>query len=389
MIAGPDVPTMGSLVTDGDGSATFRLPEGTFSVTADWLGVTVLEGEMAAEGDGTHTMTASIHYVDIALVDSRGLPMADARLVVTLPGVDGVLAVGTTATEGDVTLRLPLATYNVEVLWKDELCLVGSMDVEGDGPIGLVAWVHYLAFHAVDDGNVDLADADVRVTNSTTGVVLGTGVTASNGTIELRLPRGTFALDVAWMGVTVHEDGALAVEVDGAVAVNATVHYLTLKVRGADGGGVGKTTISATMGDRTFATGDTASDGSLVLRLPAGTYTVVMTLRTTYRLSNIDVSMSKDVDLNGSQTLRFDLDDTQYPIPVYKTSLFWVVLVIILLVLVILLLARGSIMRAGSDGLPGEDTKDEEGDLEVLLDDEKKVSLTDQVDEAEIDLEEG
>ena len=384
LTAGLDGPTMGSLVTDGDGSTTFRLPEGTFFVTADWLGVTVLDSEVAVEGDGTHTVTASIHYADIVLADARDVPVADARLLVTMPDIDGVLAVGTTGIEGVVTLRLPLATYNVEVLWKDELCLVASMDVEGDGPIGLVAWVYYQTLHAVDGEGVDLPEADVRVTNSTTGLVLGTGVTASDGTTELRLPRGTFALDVTWMGVTVHEDGALAVEGDGTVSVNATVHYLTVRVRGADGAGVGKATISATMGDRTFVTGDTASDGSLVLRLPAGMYTVDMTLRTTYRLSNIDVSMSKEVDLDDSQTLRFDLDDTQYPIPVYKTNLFWVVLAIILLSLVIILLARSSIMLArGSEG----PVTDEDVDIEVELEG-NKVYLTDQMEEGEIDLEE-
>jgi len=379
---GTDGPVLGSQVTGPDGTARFRLPGGAFDVTVDWLGVTVLEDAIAVWDDGTLIMSVSVHYAGVSLVDSRDEPVADARLVVTLPGADGVLAVGTTDADGSVTLRLPAATYSVEVTWKAETCLVADMEVTGDVAIGLVAWVHYLTLHAVDGEGVDLADAEAMVTNSTTGVVLGSGATAPDGTLELRLPRGTFALGVTWMGVGVHSDDAMPVEGDGTHPVNATVHYLTVKVRGADGGGVGKVTISAASSERTFAAGETTSDGSLVLRLPAGAYTVRMTLRTTYRLSDIDVSMSEEVDLDASQTLRFDLDDTQFPIPVYRTNLFLIVLAIVLMVLVILYLLR----RAYMPPREGDGPSVEEDDLEVDLE-EARLSLTDEMDESEIDLE--
>ena len=267
-----------------------------------------------------------------------------------------------------------------------ELCLVTTLDVEGDGPIGLTAWVHYLTFHVTDGEGVDLDESDVGVSSLATGVMLDSGATGADGKTELRLPVGTFSLEVTWMGVSIHYDPGLVVEGDAEFAVNATVHYLTVKVRGADGTGVSKAIISASLDGRSFATGDTASNGSLVLRLPAGKYTVAMTLRTTYRLSNIDVSMSKEVDLNGSQTIRFNLDDTQYPLPILNTNLFWVILVIILLLIIILFLAHGSIMRAGRDSPTGENKDEEEDDVEVLLDDDRKVSLTDEMEEAEIDL---
>ncbi len=376
---------MGALPTGPEGTATFRLPEGTYAVSASWSGVTVLEDGITVVDGSVHRLTASVHYADVLLGDSRDGPLADARVSVALKDSGAVMAIGITDGNGSVVLRLPDADYETEVVWKDELCLVATVEVEGDGPIHLSAWVHYLDISVHDGEGVALAGCDAVVTNATTGVAVGHGTTSPEGDLELRLPAGTFALEIAWMGVTVHEDPDLEVSGDGTHAVNATVHYLTVKVVGSDGGPVGKATISATMGDRTFAAGETGSNGKLVLRLPAGTYEVDMTLRTTYRLSAIDVSASKEVDLDGSQTLTFDLDDSQYPVPIYGTNLFLVLLVIILLVVVILLLLR-SAMTGRGDAV-GSFTSDDDDEVTVDLED-TKVSLTDQMEEGEIDLDE-
>lgn len=376
---------MGALPTGPDGTVSFRLPEGAYAVSASWSGVRVLEDVITVVDGSVHKLTASVHYPDILLADSRDVPLANARVTVALRDSGAVMASGITDGNGSVVLRLPAADYMTEVVWGDELCLVAPVEVEDDGPVHLSAWVHYLDISVNDGEGVALAGCVAVVTNATTGVAVGRGATSPDGDLELRLPRGTFALEVAWMGITVHVDNELEVSGDDAHAINATVHYLTVKVVGSDGSPVDKATISAMMGERTLAAGETGSNGKLVLRLPAGTYEVDMTMRTTYRLSAIDVSISKEVVLDDSQTLAFDLDDSQYPVPVYSTNLFLVLLAIILLVVVILLLVRSAVTGRGGDGGPSIDGGDD--DVTVDLED-TKVSLTDQMEEGEIELEE-
>jgi hypothetical protein len=268
--------------------------------------------------------------------------------------------------------------------------------VDGNGPYTLTASVRHLTFHVGDDTGVDLATATVTVTNGTTGLVLGAGTTDASGMLTLRLPDGPADYEVWWRGVLVASETGVALGEGIDLQVQATVHYLTVKVVGSDGATVSGVDVNVEAEDEVVASGRTGPKGTVGFRLPGREYTVRIALSTTQHMSHIEVEGSKDIALNETTTLQFDLTSEEYPIPVYRTNLFLVVLLLLVTVVVLLLLMRAMVARERANAAPVP-TEDEVADTVDLLDldmeDEEALKgprdpLDDLVDEAEIELDE-
>ncbi len=387
--------TMGTLVTDGTGSVTYRLPAGDFVVDATWRDVGVLATTLEVAEDGAVQMVASVHHPVVHLVDTGGLDLANAEVTMALAGTGTVLVTGTTDGDGSVAFRLPGADYLVTARWQDTGVLEAAITVDGNGPYTLTASVHHLTFNVEDDAGLDLAGATVTVTNGTTGLVLGAGTTGASGALTLRLPGGPADLEVWWRSTLVHAENGIELAEDAEFQVMATVHYLTVRVVGSDGVNVPGVDVNVEADGEAIASGRTGSEGTVEFRLPSREYTVVMTLNTTQHMTPIEVERSEDLTLNGTTTLKFDLTSEEFPIPVYRTNLFLVILLFMVTVVVLLLLTRTLVARERAKAVP-EQVEDEPSDTVDLLDldmeDEEAMDgprdpLDDLVGEAEIDLE--
>jgi hypothetical protein len=330
--------SMGTGSTDAQGVTTFRLPVGAFSIEVDWKDVLVAEDQLTVEQDDTIKVVCSVYYAAMHVVDSREVDLENAQVVVEFAATGTVMGSGTTDPDGRTTFRLPIGSFNVNVFWQDTRVLSDVVEVDQSGTIDLMAKVYYVTFNVVDSEGIDLVNAQVIARDAITNVALGTGITDVSGAAELRLPEDTGTVTVFWKSAMVSYKVGVDFEENGTVDIIAQVYYLTVEVKGSNGEAVVNADINIDRAGDVVASSPTMSDGATLFRLPVGNYTIKMTFRTTYYLTEIDVSKDKPVDLTDSMTIRFDLGEDDYPIPFTKTNLFAIIMAFIITVFLLLLL---------------------------------------------------
>ena len=373
---------MGSAFTDADGQTTFRLPVGRYATTIVWQDTLVHEATYVLDGDTDQQVDANVFYVTFEAQDSRGEGLDRAQIVVTNGDTGRAMGGHTTDLDGGTEYRLPIGEYEVEVRWQQSLVYVGTWSVDADATDVLECHVYYATYHVVDADGIDLAGAQVSLANATAATALGPTATDSYGMVEFRLPAGDVAMAVSWRSVIVYEEDPVTIEGDVEDTIHAWVYYLSVKVVGSDGAKVGNADVNVVRDGEVVASAVTTGEGPEVFRLPVGHYWVNMTFRASYLLTRIDISKAEELDLDANQTVTFKLSKDEYPLPIYKTNLFWVVLAIaLLLVVIFLLLLR--LRRAGEE--PGAPEEPEEPSDEAEEEPEEYSEDDLEVDEEEDD----
>ncbi len=367
---------MGSAFTDADGQTTFRLPVGRYATTVVWQDTLVHEATYVVDRDLDQQVDANVFYVMFEAQDSRGAGLDRAQVVVANSNNGRAMGGQTTDLEGATEYRLPIGEYDVEVRWQQSLVYVGTWTVDTDATDVLECHVYYATYHLVDADGIDLAGAQVSLANASAATALGPTATDSYGMVEFRLPAGDVAMTVSWRSVVVYEEDPISIEGDVEETIDAWVYYLSVKVKGSDGVKVANADVNVVRDGEVVASAVTTGKGPEVFRLPVGNYWVNMTFRASYLMTPIDVSKAEELDLDANQTVIFNLDDDEYPLPIYKTNLFWFVLVIALLLAAIVLLLyklrTGGREREEDNDEPEEDHdgSDEEGDGSEEVEDE-------------------
>jgi hypothetical protein len=178
-------------LTDGRGVLVSRIPVGTFAVEAEWFGVAVLgNATLTVDGDANVTLNLAVYPVTVVPVDSRGVPLEGA----TVSLASDVFALTDNAgLDGAVTFRVPAMDYEVVVRWMDTEVFRGSLAVDGTTTtVRVEADVYYLRVFALDREENRLGGVFVTATQD--GETVAAGRTDANGTVEFRLPRGTYVV---------------------------------------------------------------------------------------------------------------------------------------------------------------------------------------------------
>jgi len=362
---------MGSQLTDGAGATEFRMPKDTYTVSVVWLDTLVHQDEYGITSNEAYTVDAMVYYVQFTAKDSREIGLEWAQIGVTNSTTDRTMASHTADTDGWTEFRLPVGVYDVEVLWQHAVVHQNTWTVVDDADWTINAWVYYVRFHVTDGDDIDLAGAAIALANETASTSLGPINTDHSGYAEFRLPLGDVAMEVVWKSTVVFTREVLPVTADVTEEIDAWVYYITVKVKDSTGARLKGADVHVLQEGVAAESASTPGNGLLVFRLPLGNYWVNMSYTTTYHLTPIDVSKSKNVDLmNSSLEVKFDLGQDDYPIPFYKTNLFYVILVIVLLILGIVFL----IYKMRKAPVADEDAKEEpieygDDDLDGLLDD--------------------
>jgi hypothetical protein len=367
---------MGSQLTDDAGSTEFRMPKDTYTVSIVWLDTMVHRDEYGVGSNQVYTVDAFVYYVQFTAVDSRDIGLEWAQIGITNSTSGRTMASHTADPMGWTEFRLPIGVYDVEVLWQHAVVHTQTWTVDDDKDWTISAWVYYVTFHVFDGGTidgvkVDLAGASVAVANDTASTSLGPINTDAYGNAEFRLPLGDVALEVVWKSTVVFSQDVLPVTADATEEIQAWVYYINVKVKDSTGAKLKGADVHISQNGVAAESATTPRNGIVVFRLPYGNYWVNMSYTTTYYLTPIDVDKSENVDLmNSSLEVKFNLGDDDYPIPFYKTNLFWVILVIVLLILAIVFLIY-KMRQAPVVDEPVTGTDDEAGDegLEDLLND--------------------
>ncbi|NIP34870.1 MAG: hypothetical protein GWN18_08000, partial [Thermoplasmata archaeon] len=333
----------------------------------------VHQDEYGVTSNEIYTVDARVYYVQFTAVDSRDIGLEWAQIGVTNSTSGRTMGSLTADPDGWAEFRLPIGVYDVEVLWQHAMVHTGTWTVLDDADWTIDAWVYYVNFHITDGGDmegvkVDLAGAAVAVANETASTSLGPITTDAYGNAEFRLPLGDVSLEVVWKSTVVYTQEVLPVVADSTEEVTAWVYYINVKIKDSTGARLKGANVHIAQNGVAAESQSTPKNGIVIFRLPYGTYWVNMSYTTTYYLTPIDVSKSEYVDLmNSSLEVKFDLSKDDYPIPFYKTNLFWIILVIVLLILgIVFLIYR--MRKADQEPTDAPPEEGEEG-LEDLLDD--------------------
>ena len=322
--------SMAASNTNATGAVHFRLPTGTYRMLIVWSESPVHQDTFALRADVDRIIVALVYLVPLRTIDSKDIALEGATLQVANSSTARPMGTQTTNATGVCVLRLPIGSYFVSVTWQNSNVFFGKFAIASNTEIVVHAAVYYFTFHIVDGDSIDLGNARLVVTNSSTTAVLGTLTTPDNGTVELRLPQGEIAFDVWWMTVKVNSSAGVGVHANGLLLVKARVFHLTVKVIGSDGVAVRGAKVLIERGIEVWSAGTTDRTGMVRFRLPGGSYSINMTFKATYYLTQIHVSRVVPIGLTSSMTVEIKFKDTEYPIPWYKTTLFSVVLAYVL-----------------------------------------------------------
>jgi hypothetical protein len=300
---------LGYAVANASGAAPVRLP-GAFADIAAWTrDIQVVDvGHLLVAADGRVDLLAAVYYVELAVVDDAGAPLADAQATVRSAAGTVTDALATNAT-GTLTLRLPAATYALTVSWSGvTVASIPSLVVASDLSRAVTVSVYHVAFMAVDSRGLVVAAATLVLREQGRGVA-GTNITGADGSASVQLPAGNYSLQVFWRERVVFELDSMAVDQNVNRTLALAVSYLTARLTDSRGNPLVEATVRAE--NRTgepLAVASTGTTGAALLRLPDGSFTLSATWR------NVTV-------LEAAAVLHGDLDAVYPALVAYLTVL--------------------------------------------------------------------
>ncbi len=285
-------------------------------------------------------------YINVEAVDSESVALAGARIVLTSGGV--AVDAKTANAGGLANFTMAKGPYTFQVWWQAtevaSQAIDASANVSAANPLVIAASVYYPVFQAEDANGKPLADASIVFTHPN-GTLLGPYRTNASGDVSLsQMAAGSYGLEVAWRGVDVFT-GSEDVASNGVIAFEAHVYELTVTAKAGNGQALPGVFVSVV--DSTglvFDAGVTGADGTVVLRLPAGTYTIEARYITDQMGTLYDSgTRTQDVSLTASTTATVTFSD--FPLPLTSTITFlfglvYALTVAALLVVFFLLLRR-------------------------------------------------
>jgi large-conductance mechanosensitive channel len=186
-----DVKTVGA-----NGKALFRLPTGSYLVEVTWLDINVSQSIQSFVKDSEVVINCRVYYYTAKVVDIDSVPVESANVAVINTQVSKIFSSNKTDSEGTIVTRLPHGFYTLEITWKGVMVFEDcNCTVTKDETSTYSVKIYYLNVKAFDKDKGKLKDVLVLVTNKDTNTdLIESGYTDSSGTIQFRLPYGTYDL---------------------------------------------------------------------------------------------------------------------------------------------------------------------------------------------------
>lgn len=267
-------------------------------------------------------------YVNVKVVDSTSVALTGASVSLVSGGV--AVEAETSGAGGLANFTMAKGNYTLRVTWEGvqvaNPALDAAANVSSSDPVIVPCAVYYPTFLAEDANGAALAGASLLFVRPD-GQQVGPYETNASGMAGLsQVPVGAYLVMASWRGVSVFH-GTESVTSNGAIAFETRVYELTVVAKASDGQNLAGVFVSVldTSG-LVFDAGISGSDGSVILRLPAGNYTVDYRYITTDAGTTYDSGVrSVSVSLTASQTTTVTLGD--FPLPFTSTLEFQFVLV--------------------------------------------------------------
>lgn len=262
--------------TDDNGSAILRLPAENVTISLQ-LGETVLLTTSAAVNGSTWNLSVPLPAVSIRVVDPTAAPVSAVEVRLETPG-GTLLGTNVTAADGWTALAIPNGSVIVRLRWLGFEVGNASLLVAGTTQATLTATIHRLSITAIDASNSSVDGVQVLVARSDSGLVVTSGTTDENGSLDLLLPSGRFTLSGWWRGTLVLDR---TLDVNTTVSLQIPVEVLVVDVLVVDDGAapLEAARVDVFSGDRLVDSVTTDLAGRASLRVAAEAYDVTLLWR--------------------------------------------------------------------------------------------------------------
>ncbi|MEK9651614.1 MAG: hypothetical protein VW102_05385 [Poseidonia sp.] len=301
-------------LTDANGTATLRAPDGVHVLTARWLGIEIGEMNITVSGTTFVNFTASAYVVTFNALDRSSQPVDNVTLLIRKASSTVILATAQTAVSGQVELLLPSGAYTVQGSWFGIEVLNTNLSVSEATTINVVVEVISVEVNVVDVDGEALNGARVDLLRN--GVFASTSTVNLNGRAQFRVAAGDYTAIVTWFGIEVNRtDVTFEADTTALPTLVAEVASVFVEVVDRDGLAVDGVTFTVRDGFIILDQNISANGGNLRLRLPYGEYQATATLSgilvaelTDFQSPGVGV-VQVEIALEQIQLTLVDLDD--------------------------------------------------------------------------------
>ncbi|MHB8585191.1 MAG: hypothetical protein ACYDDF_05065 [Thermoplasmatota archaeon] len=301
---------------NASGSASFTLAADTYTLVAEWRGIEINRTVLSLNGSESVNLVAHVFTVPFLVKGRDGLPIEDAQITVG-NGVGDLAHVETNASGGASAL-LPAGSLNFTITWLGIDVGAFAHNVNSTAPILFDVSAGPVQVTVLDASGRPLGDADVSLVAGASQVA---GMTNPQGIVTLRIPDGTFAANVTWLGANVYA-AALVTQGGTPATIRAHVHTLTVNVHFEDASAASSANVAVvdTTG-RQLTTNYTDANGAVSFRLPDGSYKVWARYQGAYLWAGVDLSNAQTLSISADKSVVV----TETRPPAYETPVAMVV----------------------------------------------------------------
>ncbi len=321
-------------ITDENGRLTLRLPRGDHEISVDWYGIKVAElTETMTTDMDIIDINCSVFHVEFEMVDNRGGSLENSYVTASHPS--GLLISEQSDRQGYANMRLPAAEIDIEVEWKDIVVYSESVHISSGDPIRLDSHVYYLNIDVEDSEGEPLGPVNVKLNYEDGQRLYNSGYTDEYGEMEVRIPIGIWDIEIKYLQSIVYQGQheVTSEENSWRLDLQTDVYYLIVITEDKEGENLEDVLITVKTEDRQWS--GYTTEGGFTIRLPGrDNYLIEAYFKTTDHLTDVELYEETNITLRESTEETIIFDD--YPMPIYRTNLFFIVLIIILLITSIL-----------------------------------------------------
>ncbi len=279
-------------------------------------------------------------------VDAKNRALAGATILGKIQGT--FVFAQNTNSSGWIDRIVVSGSYTLNVIWRGTIVNTTIYVIAQNSTIVLHSAVYDPKFHALDDVNTGLPQAEIFIQSPNGTSAAYPFFTSLTGFLNLTESQaGGYHLIVLWKGIVVY-NSTVNVASDGPFAFRTQVYQIKIIAQGQDGSKLQGALIaihSPTSAEIVYSFGLTDSTGTVIFRLPVGIYTVNGYYSTTYLLTAVTsppVTQGITATSSHSETLTFN----GVPPPITSTLAFQLGA----LFLILLVLAAGGGYFVGKGG---------------------------------------
>lgn len=218
-------------VTSSSGIANFTMARGEYTFQVAWQGISVgslvYNASANVSSASPISIATTVYYPVFQAEDANSAALADASILFVHPNGAKLGPFKTNATGQVLLSQVPGGAYGLEVSWRGVDVYSGTAAVSSNSVITFQAAVYELTVTAKGGNGQALPGAFISVVDST-GLVFDAGVTASDGTVTLRLPAGNYTIDARYItdqSGTLYDSGVRSQNVSLTGSTTATITF--------------------------------------------------------------------------------------------------------------------------------------------------------------------